>query len=117
MRTLIVYEDSHRAYGEAMVSAIRTLRPNREVALAHLRDLEAQLGGFDPHVVVCGHPNTVDPGRRAAWIVLAEEPDEPSEVCLGGRRTGVSNPGLGEVLAVLDETEERLRSGRPLGGC
>jgi hypothetical protein len=59
----------------------------------------------------------VDRGRRAAWIVLAEEPDEPSEVCLGGRRTGVSNPGLGEVLAVLDETEERLRDGRPLGGC
>lgn len=117
MRTLIVYEDSHRAYGEAMVSAIRGLRPGVEVALAHLRDLEAELEEFDPHVVVCGRPNNFDPGRRAAWIVLAEDPNEPSEVCLDGRRSGVSNPGLEEVLEVIDEAEELLRSGRFLGGC
>lgn len=117
MRALIVYEDSHRAYGEAIVSAIRGQRPNVEVELAHLRDLEAELGGFDPHMVVCGNPNTVDPGRRTAWVVLAEDPDEPSEVCLDGRRSGVSNPGLDKVLEVLDEAEEILRSGRSLGGC
>jgi hypothetical protein len=87
MRTLIVYEDSHRAYGETMERTIRTLRPGVEVALAHLRDLEEELKHFDPHAVVCGHPNTFDPESRAAWIVLAEEPDEPSEFAslVGGR--------------------------------
>jgi hypothetical protein len=117
MRTLIVYEDSHRAYGEAMVRALKGLRPGVEVRLAHTRDLDTELIDFDPHVVVCGHRNSVDPGRRGAWIVLAEEPDEPSEICLEGRRSGVANPGLEEVLAVLDETGELLRSGRSLRGC
>ena len=49
--------------------------------------------------------------------MLAEEPDEPSEICLEGRRSGVANPGLEEVLAVFDEMGELLRSGRSLRGC
>ena len=117
MRILIVYEDSHRAYGETMERTIRGLRPNMEVELAHLRDIEEALGGFDPHAVVCGHPNTFDPGSRAAWIVLAEEPDEPSEVCLGGRRTGLQNPGLEELLEMLDRAEELVRTESGPGGC
>ena len=117
MRTLIVYEDNHRAYGETMQRAIRVLRPGGEVALAHLRDLEGELKNFDPHVVVCGQPNTVDPGSRAAWIVLAEEPDEPSEVCLGSRRTGLENPGLEELLEILDRAEELVTTGGADGGC
>ncbi len=117
MRTLIVYEDSHRAYGETMERTIRTLRPGMEVALAHLRDLEEELKHFDPHAVVCGYPNTFDPSSRTAWIVLAEEPDEPSEVCLGGRRTGLQNPGLDELLEILDRAEDLVRTGGALGGC
>ena len=117
MWTLIRYEDSHRAYGETMERTVRALRPGVEVALAHLRDIEGELKEFDPHAVVCGHPNTFDPGSRAAWIVLAEEPDEPSEVCLGGRRTVLQNPGLEELLEILDRAEETVRTGDNPGGC
>jgi hypothetical protein len=117
MRILVVYEDSHRAYGETMERTVRALRPGLEVALAHLRDIEEALKDFEPHAVVCGHPNTFDPGSRAAWIVLAEEPDEPSEVCLGGRRTGLQNPGLEELLEILDRAEEMVRMGDAPGGC
>ena len=45
------------------------------------------------------------------------DPDEPSEVCVGGRRRGMENPGMEELLAVLDETEELVRAGGELGGC
>jgi hypothetical protein len=69
MRTLIVYEDSHRAYGEAMVRALKGLRPGVEVRLAHLRDLDTELIDFDPHVVWCAATETAwtrDAGRRGS---------------------------------------------------
>ena len=61
MRALIVYEDSHRSYGEAMVGAVRASRPGlEEVALAHLRELEAELERFDPNL----EADRQDPLRR-----------------------------------------------------
>jgi hypothetical protein len=117
MRVLIVYEDSHRSYGEAMVGAVRASRPDLEVALAHLRELEAELERLDPHLVVCGRPNTFDPGDRAAWVLLSDDPDEPSEVCINGHHRRLENPGLEEMLEILDETEGMVRSGLALRGC
>ena len=117
MRVLIAHEDSHRAYGEALERAIRGLRPSVEVSLVQARELGGEVGSLDPHLVVSGKPNTVDPGGRAAWVTLSEEPEEPSEVCVGGRRRGMENPGMEELLAVLDETEELMRAGGELGGC
>jgi hypothetical protein len=112
MRVLIVYEDSHRSYGEAMVGAVGARRPDLEVALAHLEELEAELERHDPHLVVCGRPNT-----RAAWVLLSDEPSEPSEVCIDGRHRRLENPGLEEMLEIIDETEGLVQTGRDLRGC
>jgi hypothetical protein len=118
MRALIVYEDSHRSYGEAMVGAVRASRPGlEEVALAHLRDLEAELERFDPHLVVSSRPNTLDVGGRAAWVLLSDDPEEPSEVCIDGRHRRLENPGLEQILEIIDETAELVQSGRELRGC
>ena len=117
MRALIVYEDSHRSYGEAMVGAVRASRPSLEVALAHLRELEAELERFDPHLVVSSRPNTFEAGGRAAWVLLSDDPEEPSEVCIDGRHRRLENPGLEEILGIIDETEELVGTGRELRGC
>src|SRR5919112_2069952 len=117
MRALIVYEVSHRSYGEAMVGAVRASRPGLEVALAHLRELQAELERFDPHLVVSSRPNTFEVGGRAAWVLLSDDPDEPSEVCIDGQHRRLENPGLEEVLEIIDETEKLVRSGRELRGC
>ncbi len=117
MRVLIVYENSHRAYGEVFEGAVRGLRPNAEVLLVQARELAGEVERFDPHLVVSGLPNTVDPGGRTAWVTLSEDPDEPSEVCVGGRRRGMQNPGMEELLDVLDETGALVRTGTRLGGC
>jgi len=114
---LIVYEDSHRAYGEALEKTFRGLRLGAEVLLVQARELAGEVERFDPHLVVSGLPNTVDPGGRAAWVTLSEDPDEPSEVCVGGRRRGMQNPGMEELLAVLDETGELVRAGGGVRGC
>src|SRR5215212_2763356 len=90
MRILIAYEDSHRSYGQTLAGAIRGLRPVVETAVVQVRELEAEVGRFDPHLVVCNRPNTFDLGGRLAWLRLSDEPEEPSEFCLAGRRWGSS---------------------------
>ena len=117
MRVLVVYEDSHRAYGEALERAVRGQRPEAEVLLAQARQIVGEVARFDPHLVVSGLPNTADPGGRAAWVTLSEDPDEPSEVCVAGRRRGAQNPGMEELLGVIYEAEELVRAGGDVGGC
>jgi hypothetical protein len=117
MRLLIGYEDSHRVYGEVMERAIRGSRPHLETEVVRLSDLEARVERFDPHMVLCERSNTVDPGGRGAWVKHSYEPSEPSEVCLDGRRWEVENPGLEELLEIIDEAEKLLQRGRSLGGC
>jgi hypothetical protein len=76
MRVLIAYEDSHRSYGEALlVGAFRGMRPGAEVSLVQVRDLGTEMGRFDPHLVVSGRPNGVDPGGRPACVTLSDELD------------------------------------------
>jgi len=117
MRVLIAYEDSHRSYGEALAGAVLGMRPHAEVSLVQACELRGEVGRLDPHLVVSGKPNTVDPEGRAAWGTLSDEPDEPSEVCVGGRRRGLKNPGIEELLAVFDEAEALVGDGRDPGGC
>ncbi len=117
IRVLIAYEGTHLAYRDALVSVVRALRPSIAVTTVSLRTLELEVKRLDPHLVVSSRPNTVDPGGRAAWYTLAPEPYDPSEVCFDGRRKVSENPGLDDLLAVIDEAEEAIRAGRELGGC
>ena len=117
LRVLIAYEHSYRSYGETMSDALRGLRPRVEVSVVQVRELGSEVGRFDPHLVICNRPNTVDPGGRGAWVQLSDDPDEPSEFCLNARRRGAKNPGLEEVLEIIDKMEGLLREGRDLGGC
>jgi len=117
MRILISYEESYRAYSDALERAIGGLNPDAEVAACRLAEIGEQLESFDPHLVVSSHPNTVDPGGRAAWYRLSPEPDEVSEACFGGRRWRRLNPPLEDLLSFIDEVEAFVGSGPVLGGC
>ena len=117
VRVLVVYEDSYRSYGETMAGTIRGRKPDAEISLVQARELAYEVARFAPHLVVCNRPNAVDPGGRAAWVQLSDDPDEPSEFCLAGRRWGAQNPGLEEVLEIIDGTEGLLQEGGSPGGC
>ncbi len=117
IRVLISYEGTHLAYRDALVAAVRALRPQVAVTTVGLPTLESDVKRLDPHLVVSSRPNTVDPGGRPAWYTLAHEPDDPSELYFDGRREVSQNPGLEDLLAVIDEVEEAIRAGRELGGC
>jgi hypothetical protein len=117
MRILISYEESYLLYSYTLQRALSGLRPDAEVAVCRLAEIGEQVESFDPHLVVSSRKNTVDLGGRAAWYRLSPEPDEPSEACLGGRRSRRSNPSLQELLSFIDEVETLVRSGREVGGC
>jgi hypothetical protein len=118
LRILIAYEESHRLYGYALESAIKARRPHLVVEIADEPEaFEAEVERLDPHLVISNRPNTVNPGGRVAWLRLSHEPDEESEICLDGETSGLVNPGLEELLRIIDQTEELMWTGRNLGGC
>lgn len=119
VRVLVACAEEYLAYRAALTDAIRALRPHVVVGTVDLRALEAALVRMDPHVVICDRQNGVDKGRRVGWVTLSPAPEEPSEACLLSRRRTLENPGLEELVGVIDEAEELVRGGgrSKLGGC
>jgi DNA-binding response OmpR family regulator len=117
IRVVFAYEETHGSYRDTLVGAVRALRPQVAATAVSLRSLASGVKRLDPHLVVSSRPNTVDPGNRPAWYRLAHEPDEPSEVCLEGRRSSSENPGLNTLIEVIDRTEDLVRTGHNPRGC
>ncbi len=107
-RILVAFEDEYLAYREVIAAAIRVLRPGAQVHSANLDALAQAVERLDPHVVICSRPNTVDPGRRPAWIVLPTHPTRPARICVGGRYSERANPTVEVLLGIVDEVEEQL---------
>jgi hypothetical protein len=68
--------------------------------------MEAAVERFEPQLVICSSPiptNPVEP-QLIASIELSPEPDQPSRFRLEERHWESTNPTLGEILSVVDET-------------
>jgi hypothetical protein len=50
-----------------------------ELQDATLRD-RVDVARFDPQLVICSQPNTVDPGGRPAWVELPPDPVRLAEI-------------------------------------
>jgi hypothetical protein len=100
-----------------IASAIRVLRPHDEVQTTTLDALGEAVERFDPELVICSRPNTVDPGGRMAWVELPVDPTRPSKVCVGGRYSESTNPALEALLAVIDEVEELIQMNNHFKRC
>ena len=115
MRVLLAFEEQYRTYMEAMQAAIRAFRLEVEVLVAAAADAEelaAALERADPHLlVICNCPptsyNLLD--ARPARIELSVETDRPSTFRVGERIWESTNPTLGEILPVIEETKKLLR--------
>ena len=58
LRVLVACERKYRLYRVVLEKAISDLRPHLQVRSIGLGAMEATLERFNPHVVVCSHPNT-----------------------------------------------------------
>ena len=113
MRILLSFEKEYRVYGQAMAAAIRQFRPDVEVAVVNGEDLEEEAERFDPQLFITSPPvpeNMVD--KRLAHIELSPEPDQPSRFRVGDHQWESTNPTLGEILPVVDETKRLRREAR-----
>ena len=94
-----------------IASAISISRPHIEVATAGLGTLTEEMARFDPQVVVCSRPNTLDPTGERAWVELSLDSVYPARVYLAGRYSERSRlPALETLLVIIDEVEEILRT-------
>ena len=118
VRVLVAYEEAYRSYRDAIVRTIGHHRPDFALLGTTPAELGPALEHFEPHAVVSSRPSAEYPGAgRGAWVELPAEPSRSGQVCVGGERERVVNPGIGRVLGALDEAEERLRRGALAGGC
>jgi hypothetical protein len=122
MRVLVAFEDVRSVYADTIASAIRDLRSGVHVRSSALRELEQELGSFDPHVVVCSQPNGLRPSARGAWVEVPtedglEDGERLARICLDGEHWRTDGPPLAELLKVLDETHKRLREGNLSEAC
>ena len=119
MKVLVAYDEyRYRFYSEVIAKGISNHRPDLQVRHVGLEELERELVYFDPQAVISSQPNSIDPGKRVAWVELPAEPSSPADICLDGNHTRVHNPTLSEVISVLDEAEALLlREDLPLESC
>ena len=114
MRIVLAVEP--RSYREAIGSAIRGLRPHLEVKIVEPGVLASEVARLDPDLVVCGAPDTVVPNGRYAWVDYRPY-DDWAEVCLDGRRSKLAEVQLDDLLSIVDETAELVRTRGHAGGC
>jgi hypothetical protein len=113
MRALVAVNRKYRLYMKAIAAAIQEFRSDVDVVVAKAGELEAEVERFDPHLVITSPPlpeNTVD--EWLGRIEISPEPNRPSRFRVGERRWESTNPTLGEMLSVVDETKRLLRTSR-----
>jgi hypothetical protein len=105
-------------YGEALAYTLRKNRPKAEVVRVEPGELDGQLDGFDPQLVVCNE--AIDEVKALAtsssWVALSYEAKGiTATVCLDGRRSTIEDVEVKDVLAIVDEAERLSDASRPDG--
>ena len=112
MKVLLVCDGQYRLYTEATANAIRTFRPDVEVALTDMGELEAEVERLDPQLVIAAGtaiPKNPIPDKVIGYIELALESDRASSFRIGERDWESTNPALGEILLTVDEAKRLYR--------
>jgi hypothetical protein len=98
-------------YSEALAYALGMNRPKAEVLRLEPGELDGQLEGFDPQLVVCNEDTDevkalATSSSSSSWVELSYEARGiTATVCLGGRRSTVEDVEVKDVLAIVDEAE------------
>ena len=108
---LVAYGDEHRSLKEAVASAISQCRPDFRVTVSRPGELGTEVTRLDPVLVIYGGGSGLvrQDGNRT-WFELPPDPNVPATIRVGGRgQTTRINPGLQDLLSVLDEAERLVR--------
>ena len=107
MRILISIEP--RSYGQVIGNAIQELRPRLDVVVVEPEDLVPEAERLRPELLFSHlRGSEVPVGEVQAWVELSVEPDRPSAVHVDGHLKEFTNPGLADLLSIVDEAERRF---------
>ncbi len=115
MRVLIAMEVNYWSYREVMAGCLKAIRPHLEVARASFEDCEEQLESFEPQVVICSGQMFARSEGPLVWMDLALDSIVPlrrqAQIWLDGRCRRMPNPGIEDLISVIDEVVIARESG------
>lgn len=107
VRILVVFEPRYRSYGEAIAGTLGESELDARVEMAPLDHLDEHVGRYFPHLVVLIGEGE-DPGKTVGWFTLPTEPGLQANIRVGGDSRELANPGLENLLSVVDETRRLI---------
>jgi hypothetical protein len=104
-RTKILVAVEPRTYRMAIGGAIQTLRPHLEVTVVEPEELRAEVARLGPALVISSQPKPATSDGGPAWMEYHPYYRASARVCIGHRCVRINEPGLGDLLSVVDEAE------------
>jgi hypothetical protein len=105
-RTRILGATEPHAYRSAIRHARQILRSHLEVRVLEPGKLETEeVARLDPALVISGRPKPATSNGRPGWVEFRPCDEAPAKVCIGGQCARLYEPGLDDLLLVVDEAE------------
>ncbi len=87
-------------------------RANLEVKVAPPEGLDQEVGGFEPHLVVCNETTPLVQANVLSWVEILFEDSLDARVTVDNHQPSrVEDIGMDDLLRVIDETEKMVSPG------
>ena len=106
MRVLIAI--SPTMYWETLELALLRYRPHVEVRITGPEDLDPEVADFEPHMVVCNHATPMVRESVPSWVVVPYHSSDATIHVQGEGESRVEDIAVGDLFAVIDQTEKLL---------
>ncbi len=110
MRVLIAIAPT--MYWETLELALLRYRPHLDVRIAGPDDLDKEVVDFAPHVVVCHRATPRVRQSVPSWVVAPYHSSDATIHVQGQGELRVEDISIGDLFAVIDQTEELLSNHR-----
>ncbi len=109
-KTRVLLANEPRVYREALVDALRRLRPRVELSDVEPDVLDAEVERFRPHLVVCSGARAATQNGTLTWVTLYPDGENLAEIITAGGRATIVGIQFDHLLSVIDGTEFMRRS-------
>jgi hypothetical protein len=107
--TRILVSNELQSYREAIAEAFRTSYPDLDVFEAEPHDVDRKVERIRPDLLVCSHVTPVVKSNVPVWVELYPECASLSVVSVSGRRKGIENIELPDLLSLAEQAKTLAR--------
>src|SRR3712207_5776061 len=93
-------------YWETLELALLRYRPHVEVRITGPEDLDREVAGFKPHVVVCNRVTQMVRESVHSWAVGPYHSSDATIHIQGEGESRVEDIAVGDLFTVIDQSEE-----------